>query len=332
MAGACYAAWATTKQQVLDGINKLTLQTNEHGQYTHNAFLLIEKGIQHVLVSQFNPSNPGKGMVKLLDNGNNILTRVQSTDAIMAGSVFKSAKKRADELAATTGKTVLPTFTTQMEAQEEDKRLNVINQSVIGAKEGVVEAVSKLVGSNIPNTVLRTANGSNHKSIDNFTLYKVMKVGIDGADRPSTNNVLDQVLEVINHTFDFCKKVSVNMELMQSNAAQMATYGIVIGIPQLMFTLLANIETATKSDYGREFCSAMHAIRKKYTYNHVHDATSLQTILMELAGADGVRALKRCTCTERRNSAFSCQLSIIPQLNDDERQHQLRIHRISIWC
>ncbi len=82
------------------------------------------------------------------------------------------------------------------------------------------------------------------------------------------------------------------MELMQSNAAQMATYGIVIGIPQLTLTLLANIETATKSDYGRKFCSAMHAIRKKYAYNHVHDATSLQTILTELAGADRVRALK----------------------------------------
>jgi hypothetical protein len=72
----------------------------------------------------------------------------------------------------------------------------------------------------------------------------------------------------------------------------MAKYGIVIGIPQLMLTLLANIETATKSDYGWEFCSAMHTICKKYTYNHVHDATLLQTILTKLAGADGVRALK----------------------------------------
>ena len=36
----------------------------------------------------------------------------------------------------------------------------------------------------------------------------------------------------------------------------------------------------------------MHAICKKYTYNHVHDATLLQTILTELAGANGVRALK----------------------------------------
>jgi hypothetical protein len=74
MAGARYTAWATTKQQVLNGIKKLTLQTNKHGQYTHDAILLIQKGIQHVLVSQFNPSDPGKGMVKLRNNGDNILT------------------------------------------------------------------------------------------------------------------------------------------------------------------------------------------------------------------------------------------------------------------
>jgi hypothetical protein len=119
-----------------------------------------------------------------------------------------------------------------------------------------------------------------------------MKVAIDGANRLSTNDVLEQVLEVINHTFDFHKKVSVNMELMQSIAAQMVTHGIVIEIPQLTLTLLANIETATKSDYGCEFCLAMHAICKKYAYNHVHDGTSLQTILTELLGANGVRALK----------------------------------------
>jgi hypothetical protein len=35
----------TMKQQVLDKINKLTLQTNKHGQYTHNAILLLQKGV-----------------------------------------------------------------------------------------------------------------------------------------------------------------------------------------------------------------------------------------------------------------------------------------------
>jgi hypothetical protein len=71
----------------------------------------------------------------------------------------------------------------------------------------------------------------------------------------------------------------------------MATYSIVIGIPQLTLTLLANIKTATKSSYGRKFCLAMHAIRKKYTYNQ-HNATSLQFILKELAGIDSIRVLK----------------------------------------
>jgi hypothetical protein len=43
------------------------------------------------------------------------------------------------------------------------------------------------------------------------------------------------------------------MELMQSNAARMATYGIAISLPQLTLTLLANIENATKAEYGCEF-------------------------------------------------------------------------------
>jgi hypothetical protein len=57
-------------------------------------------------------------MVKLLNNGNSILTRVQSTNAITAGFILKSAKKRADKLSTMAGKIVLPTFTTQTEAQE----------------------------------------------------------------------------------------------------------------------------------------------------------------------------------------------------------------------
>jgi hypothetical protein len=134
-------------------------------------------------------------MKMLLKDGNNLLTLVKLTDAITASSVIK----------AVTSKTVLPSITARAEAQEEANQLNVINQLVISAKESVVEAITKLVGSNITKTILRTANDSDHKSIDEFTLYKVMKVAIDGANQPSTNDMLEQLIEVINHTFDFCK-------------------------------------------------------------------------------------------------------------------------------
>ncbi len=119
MAEACYTARATTKQQVLDGIEKLTFQTNKNGQYAHDATLLLQKGIRRVLQSQFNPSNPGKGMEKLLNTGDNQLTLVKSTIAITARSVIKKAKQNAEVLLISTGKTVLHIITTRAEAQEE---------------------------------------------------------------------------------------------------------------------------------------------------------------------------------------------------------------------
>jgi hypothetical protein len=214
-------------------------------------FYSCKKGIRCVLVSQFNPSNPGKGMAKLLEDGSNILTNVKPTDAITANSVLKAAKTKADVALKAAPSTIAPTITSRSEAQEEAN--HVINQLVIGMKEGVVEAVTKLVGSNITDAVLQTADGSNHKSIDDYTLFAVMAAAIDGTGQPSTTDVLEQLLEAINHTFDFQKKVSVNMELMQSNAARMATYGIAISIPQLILTLIANIENATKAKYGHKF-------------------------------------------------------------------------------
>jgi hypothetical protein len=47
-----------------------------------------------VLVSQFDPSNPGKGMEKLLDDGSNILTNVKSTKASMVVSIINIFQKK----------------------------------------------------------------------------------------------------------------------------------------------------------------------------------------------------------------------------------------------
>jgi hypothetical protein len=111
MVEVCYTARATTKQQVIKGIGKLALQTNKHGQYMHDAILLLQKGIHRVLVSQFNPSNPGKGMEKLLEDGTNLLTNVKSTDTITANSVLKAAKARVDVASKASSTTITSTIT-----------------------------------------------------------------------------------------------------------------------------------------------------------------------------------------------------------------------------
>ncbi len=113
MAEACYMARATTKQQVIKGIGKLALQMNKHRQYMHDTILLLQKGIRRVLVSQFNPRNPGKGMEKLLEDGTNLLTNVKSTDAITENSVLKAANARADAASKASSTMITPTITSQ---------------------------------------------------------------------------------------------------------------------------------------------------------------------------------------------------------------------------
>jgi hypothetical protein len=186
-----------------------------------------------------------------------------------------------------------------------------------------------LVGSNVIDAIIQMAIDRDHKSINEFTLYKVMKVAINDTNQPSTNNVLEQLIKVINHNFDFCKNVSVNMELMQSNATQMAMYGIVSGIPQLKLTLVAKIEMATKSNYGHKFFLAMQAIHKKYMYNHVHNPALLQIILKKLAGTDGMRILKDALALGTGTAHSVNKLVSFPPSNDG-REHQLCIHQIGI--
>ncbi len=68
---------------------------------------------------------------------------MKSTNAITANLVLKAAKNKADAALKAASIMIAPAITLQSEAQEEADRLNVINQSVIGAKEGVVKAVTK---------------------------------------------------------------------------------------------------------------------------------------------------------------------------------------------
>jgi hypothetical protein len=90
-------------------------------------FYFCKKGIHCILVSQFDLSDPGKGMEKLLEDGTNLLTNVKLTDKITANSVLKAAKAKADAALKALSTTITPTITSRLEAQEKADRLNVIN-------------------------------------------------------------------------------------------------------------------------------------------------------------------------------------------------------------
>ncbi len=78
---------------------------------------------------------------------------------ITTADVINMSKKEAKAESTMTGTTVHPKIKSHADAQEEAKRLNTNNQALTGAKEGVVEALTTFVGTNITNTILRRANG-----------------------------------------------------------------------------------------------------------------------------------------------------------------------------
>ena len=196
----------------------------------------------------YNPCNAGKGMSGLLIQN---AYRPKSNKAVTPEAVLKEAREAADKESRATGATVTPSFTLRSEAQEEANRRNVAAQEMIGAKEGVVAAIMALVGTNITDSVLQTSDGD-FKSVDDYTVHKVMQAAFENSDRPPMTDVLEQLTKVLHYTFDFRKKISANMKIVQNLANRMSAYGIDVGNPSIALMLLANIKTATKHEYGWE--------------------------------------------------------------------------------
>ena len=66
-------------------------------------------------------------------------------------------------------------------------------------------------------------------------------------------DVLELLIKVLHYTFDFRKKISTNMGSVQNLLNSMSAYGIDFGTQAIALMLHANIETATKHEYGRDF-------------------------------------------------------------------------------
>ena len=79
----------------------------------------------------------------------------------------KEAKETAAKETAATGAEVAPAFTVRAKAQKEADSRNMAAQTMIAAKEGIVEAITMLVGTNITDSALRTCFGvlSSHEVV-----------------------------------------------------------------------------------------------------------------------------------------------------------------------
>ena len=201
-----YNARASNRATLKVLVENLTLAKTITGHYEHDQAKTFAKGIKRQLATIMNLADPGNGMKNLLEESKNPTNQICSNDLLTGVKVLASAKLIAAELAAANpnqNPSTPPTITKLSEANEEADMLNTISQVIIGAKEGTTEGIAAIVGSNVLDAVLQTADGANTKGIDDYQLHEVITAILDGADRPTTKDVHEKFLEVMPHNFDF---------------------------------------------------------------------------------------------------------------------------------
>jgi hypothetical protein len=151
MVDSVFTARVAIRSQVANKIGWLSLPKNESGQYTHANITQLKKGIKRILKQQYNPAGGDNGMLAILPLNN---YKPKANKTITAADVINTSKKEAEAESTTTGTTVHPKITSCTDAQEEAERLNTNNQALIGAKEGIVKALTTFVGTDITDTIL----------------------------------------------------------------------------------------------------------------------------------------------------------------------------------
>jgi hypothetical protein len=192
MADAVFTARAATPDLVKESIKKLSLPKNSNNQYNHDGATNFRTSCLRVLKGTYNPTDPSCGMSGLASKMSK-LSKITTTTIATVKSILDDTKAVARAESAATGTTIAPSMTEQSDAQEEADRINLLNQAVIGAKEGFVKAVTNKVGTDITDSVLKTADGSDYKEVDDYQLEDLLDAVLQGADCPSMTEVLKLV-------------------------------------------------------------------------------------------------------------------------------------------
>ena len=162
--GALFRVRTEARTRVLTEMLEIRLQKNEVGDYEYNDANTLLTQIERFLERQlFKDSSDG--MKGLASNISNALNEYKSKFNIKKRDVLAASRGAAD-LVSTDGITVEPKITNNSNAQDKADRQNVFRLTAIGVKEGIAEGVTKIVGKDITNLILRTTDDIGFKSVD----------------------------------------------------------------------------------------------------------------------------------------------------------------------
>jgi hypothetical protein len=298
------------KQVAASIIAQSTFPQGEDTYTTDDATLLFQL-VRDVLGEQWNPGVT-TGLAAVATKGTD-LYNTKSTDCVKPADILARSQSEADDkntaltLANKTANAV-PDITERGDAVDEADRENLRSQSTVGGKQGVIDALVQIVGTDATDSVVKKTMTDRRKHIDDIHLDELFAAIEENADRPASRILLDRANAVINTRFDFSRKCNVNIDALKTTAARLGANGVKIGDTLIAHTILANVEDASQQKWGTEFVETLREIRRTNASTKVHDAASIAAIATALAKADAVRVLSDAEPLEGAASAVQQSL------------------------
>ena len=166
------------KVAIMEQLEHCKLKRNKNGLYNHDEIKKVELTVLRVLIDTYNENKSRQGMSKLMDATSNSVNTVKTNMTVSWRDVIAQAAKeaKADTEAALlidlNAPTIAPSITKRDDAFQEAEPQNMNNQTIVGAKEGFINTLRGIIGADILNTVMKTANGSNNRSINDHPLRR----------------------------------------------------------------------------------------------------------------------------------------------------------------
>ena len=149
----------------------------------------------------------------------NTLNDYKSTVHIKKQDVL-TALRAAAERASIEDSTVEPEINMNSDAQDKADCQNVFCLATIGVKEWIAEGITKIVGRDITNPILQMTDNSDFKSVDQYQIHKLFTAITEGAERPESSNIIQQLGNIVGIIFDWRDTVVTNVERMAEMAAE----------------------------------------------------------------------------------------------------------------
>ena len=127
-----------------------------------------------------------------------------------------------------------------------------------------MEGITKLVGRDITNPILRTIDNSNFKLVDQYQIHKPFTAITEEAERPESSNIRRQFVNIAGKIFYWRETVLTSIKQMAEMAAKSLGYGMHVHSNLHAVVILANTEWAAQQTWGADISVAQLKIVARY--------------------------------------------------------------------